>query len=89
MREFLLSISPLTHVDRIRAPLFVIQGANDPRVPRSEAEQILKAVRANGREAWFMLATDEGHGFRKKANRDRMNEAVIQFLDMHLLPATP
>jgi dipeptidyl aminopeptidase/acylaminoacyl peptidase len=89
MREFLLSISPLTHVDRIRAPLFVIQGANDPRVPRSEAEQILKAVRANGREAWYMLAADEGHGFRKKANRDRMNEAVIQFLDQHLLPATP
>jgi dipeptidyl aminopeptidase/acylaminoacyl peptidase len=89
MREFLLSISPLTHVDRIRAPLFVIQGANDPRVPRSEAEQILKAVRENGREAWYMLAMDEGHGFRKKANRDRMNEAVIQFLDLHLLPARP
>lgn len=89
MREFLKSISPLTHADRIRAPLFVIQGANDPRVPRSEAEQILAAVRANGRDAWFMLAADEGHGFRKKANRDRMGEAVIQFLDMHLLPAAP
>lgn len=86
MREFLHSISPLTRADEIRAPLFVIQGANDPRVPRSEAEQILKAVRANGRDAWYMLALDEGHGFRKKTNRDRMGEALIQFLDHHLLP---
>ncbi len=90
MREFLHSISPLTHAHKIARPLFVIQGANDPRVPRSEAEQILKAVRDNGQQAWYMLAMDEGHGFRKKDNRDRMAEAVIQFLDQHLLPpATP
>lgn len=86
MREFLHSISPLTHAHKIARPLFVIQGANDPRVPRSEAEQILKAVRDNGQQAWYMLAMDEGHGFRKKDNRDRMAEAVIQFLDQHLLP---
>ena len=86
MREFLHSISPLTHADKIATPLFVIQGANDPRVPRSEAEQILKAVRDNGQQAWYMLAMDEGHGFKKKDNRDRMSEAVIQFLDQHLLP---
>ncbi len=89
MREFLQSISPLTHAERIATPLFVIQGANDPRVPRSEAEQILKAVRENERQAWYMLALDEGHGFRKKENRDRMSEAVIQFLEQYLLPATP
>ena len=90
MREFLHSISPLTHAHKIARPLFVIKGANDPRVPRSEAEQILKAVRDNGQQAWYMLAMDEGHGFRKKDNRDRMAEAVIQFLDQHLLPpATP
>lgn len=90
MREFLQSISPLTHAQKIANPLFVIQGANDPRVPRSEAEQILTAVRDNGQQAWYMLAMDEGHGFRKKDNRDRMAEAVIQFLDQHLLPpATP
>jgi dipeptidyl aminopeptidase/acylaminoacyl peptidase len=89
MREYLQSISPLTHAERIATPLFVIQGANDPRVPRSEAEQILKAVRENERQAWYMLALDEGHGFRKKGNRDRMSEAVIQFLEQYLLPATP
>ena len=89
MRKFLTSISPLTRAEQIRQPLFVIQGANDPRVPRSEAEQILKAVRGNGLDAWFLLAQDEGHGFRKKANRDRMNEAVIQFLDQYLLPTAP
>ena len=89
MREFLTSISPLTRAEEIRQPLFVIQGANDPRVPSSEAEQILKAVRGNGLDAWYLLAQDEGHGFRKKANRDRMNEAVIQFLDQYLLPTAP
>ena len=89
MREFLTGISPLTQVDKIRAPLLVIHGANDPRVPRSEAEQIVKAVRANGSDAWYLLALDEGHGFRKKGNRDRMTDAVIQFLDQHLLPAAP
>lgn len=86
MRAFLTSISPLTNADRITRPLFVIQGANDPRVPQSESEQILKAVRANGQEAWYMLARDEGHGFRKKANRDRMGEAISLFLQAHLLP---
>lgn len=89
MRKFLTSISPLTRVEQIRRPLFVIQGANDPRVPRSEAEQILKAVRANGMDAWFLMAQDEGHGFRKKANRDRSTEAVIQFLDQYLVPDVP
>jgi len=89
MRQFLHDISPLTQAHQIRRPLFVIQGANDPRVPRSEAEQILEAVRENGETAWFMLALDEGHGFRKKSNRDRMTEAVIQFLDQHLLPTAP
>jgi dipeptidyl aminopeptidase/acylaminoacyl peptidase len=89
MRKFLTEISPLTHAAKIQRPLFVVQGANDPRVPRSEAEQILKAVRGNGQTAWYMLATDEGHGFRKKDNRDRLNEAVIQFLDQYLLSTTP
>lgn len=89
MRQFLNRISPLTQVDKITRPLFVIQGANDPRVPQSEAEQILRAVRENGQDTWYMLAKDEGHGFRKKPNRDRMTEAVIQFLDQHLQPESP
>ncbi len=86
MRQKLMEISPLTQVSKIKRPLLVIQGANDPRVPRSEAEQIVKAVRDNQQTAWYLLAMDEGHGFKKKGNRDRMGEAVVQFLDQHVLP---
>jgi len=78
---FFDEISPLKNADQIADPLFVIQGANDPRVPASEAEQIVAAVRDSGLEAWYMLATDEGHGFRKKSNRDAMNEAVVLYFD--------
>ncbi len=80
MRAFLESISPANHADKISKPLFIIQGLNDPRVPASEAEQILAAVRANGGEAWYLLARDEGHGFRKKSNRDFMRASVVLFL---------
>lgn len=81
MRAFLESISPLNHVDKITTPILIIQGLNDPRVPASESEQILAAVRANGGNAWYMLAKDEGHGFRKKSNRNAMSEAVVLFLE--------
>ncbi len=82
-------ISPLRHVDRIRAALLVIQGKNDPRVPQSEAEQIVRAVRAKGREAWYLLALDEGHGFQKKENRDFSTLATMLFLERMLSPAAP
>jgi len=85
MRKFLEAISPTTLSDKIRSPLFVIQGANDPRVPASEAEQIVKAVRANGRQVWYLLAKDEGHGFVKKTNRDLADQAVALFWEKHLL----
>lgn len=85
MREYLLSISPTNHVDEFMAPLFVIQGANDPRVPMSEAEQMVKSIRENNGTVWYMLAKDEGHGFRKKENRDRMTESVAMFLQENLL----
>ncbi|MFD0861668.1 S9 family peptidase [Sungkyunkwania multivorans] len=85
MRKFLMSISPTNHVDKIKRPLFVIQGANDPRVPASESEQMVKSIRNNNGMVWYMLAKDEGHGFRKKANRDRMTEAVALFLKENLL----
>jgi dipeptidyl aminopeptidase/acylaminoacyl peptidase len=78
-------ISPLNHVDRLAAPLFVIQGKNDPRVPQSEAEQIVRAVQAKGKEVWYLLALDEGHGFQKKENRDTMTAAVALFLEKQLL----
>ncbi|NBU29737.1 MAG: S9 family peptidase, partial [Caulobacteraceae bacterium] len=59
--------------------LFVIQGRNDPRVPWTEAEQIVSAVRGQGGEVWYMLAGDEGHGFRKKQNIDAQREAETMF----------
>ncbi len=77
---FFEEISPLKNADQITKPLFIIQGANDPRVPASEAEQILAAVRENGGDAWFLLAMDEGHGFRKKSNRDFQSETMTMFL---------
>lgn len=79
MRAFLEKISPTTNAHRIRIPLFVAQGANDPRVPASEAAQIVDTVRANGGEVWFLQFPDEGHGFRKKANVDFFRAAVMQF----------
>lgn len=81
MKAFLDKISPLTNVAKIQRPLFVVQGLNDPRVPASEAEQIVKAVRANGNEAWYLLAKDEGHGFRKKANQSVYLQTVVLFLE--------
>ena len=77
---FFDAISPLKNASRITRPLFTIQGYNDPRVPYTEAEQILAAVKANGVKAWFMMAMDEGHGFRKKSNREAQREAETLFL---------
>jgi dipeptidyl aminopeptidase/acylaminoacyl peptidase len=85
MREYLLSISPTNHADKIGKPLFVIQGANDPRVPATESEQMVKSIRDNNGTVWYMLAKDEGHGFRKKENRDKMSEAIALFLKVNLL----
>ena len=86
MREFLEGISPLNQVDRITSALFVSQGANDPRVPASEAAQIVAAVREQGGEVWYMLAHNEGHGFRRQSNRDLWLQAATLFLEQHLLP---
>ena len=77
---FLEEISPLGNADKINKPIFIIQGFNDPRVPYTESEQILEAVKANDVETWFLMAMDEGHGFRKKSNRDYQREAVTLFL---------
>jgi dipeptidyl aminopeptidase/acylaminoacyl peptidase len=85
MAEFLHRISPLTNVEKIRRPLFVVQGLNDPRVPASEAEQIVQAVRAQGGAAWYLLARDEGHGFAKKRNSDYQFLSTILFFREHLL----
>jgi len=87
MRAQLERISPLTRASEIRSALFVVQGANDPRVPASEAEQIVAAVRKAGQPVWYMLARNEGHGFRKKENRDLYLELYALFLKTHLTAA--
>jgi dipeptidyl aminopeptidase/acylaminoacyl peptidase len=85
MREYLIRISPTTNADRISAPLFVAQGENDPRVPASEARQIIEAVRKNNIPVWTLFARDEGHGFAKKNNRDYFTWAAILFFTEYLL----
>lgn len=85
MAEFLQRISPLTNVDKIRKPLFVVQGQNDPRVPVTEAEQMVKAIRAQGGTVWYLMAKDEGHGFAKKKNADFQFLSTILFFREHLL----
>lgn len=78
-------ISPLNNASKITSPLFVAQGKNDPRVPYTEAEQIVSAVRGNGQPVWYLLYADEGHGFQKKANADYYGAAAVLFWQQHLL----
>ncbi|HAN07732.1 MAG TPA: S9 family peptidase, partial [Acidimicrobiaceae bacterium] len=87
MRAHLENISPLNNVDKIGVPLFVVQGQNDPRVPVTEAEQIVAAIREQGGEVWYMNALDEGHGYRKKPNRDVYQQATVLFFEQFLLQA--
>lgn len=88
-RQFLLDISPITHADSIRAPLMVIHGANDPRDPVSEADQLVAAVRARGGSVEYLRFPDEGHGIRKTSNRVLAYRRIAAFLTRALLPATP
>jgi dipeptidyl aminopeptidase/acylaminoacyl peptidase len=85
MREFLLKISPLNNAEKIKKPLFVIHGKNDPRVPLNEAEQIVATVRKSGTPVWYLMAKDEGHGFAKKANADFQFYATVSFVKEFLL----
>jgi dipeptidyl aminopeptidase/acylaminoacyl peptidase len=85
MREFLTRISPTTNAVRITKPLFIAQGLNDPRVPATESEQMVKTIRENGGQVWYMLARDEGHGLSKKENRDYYESAAVLFLERFLL----
>jgi len=85
MRAFLESISPLNNVDKINIPLLVVQGKNDPIVPMSESEQLVKALRLRGQTVWYMNALNEGHGYDRKENRDLYQQATILFLQKYLL----
>ena len=86
MRAHLERISPLNNVSRISVPMFIIQGENDPRVPVTEATQMVAALREQGGSVWYMNALNEGHGYRKRENRDIMQQAMIMFLEKHLAP---
>jgi dipeptidyl aminopeptidase/acylaminoacyl peptidase len=85
MREHLERISPLTNAGKIKKPLFVIQGKNDPRVPYTEAEQIVAKVRELGTPVWYLRAENEGHGFARKENSDYQQLAMILFMQQTIL----
>lgn len=85
MRQYLESISPLNNADHIDIPLLVVQGRNDPRVPASESEQIVQAMRDRGRPVWYIEALNEGHGYSRKENVDVYEQATILFLQQYLV----
>jgi pimeloyl-ACP methyl ester carboxylesterase len=85
MRAFMEKIAPLNNAQKITKPLFVIQGKNDPRVPVNEAEQIVAKVQKNNTPVWYLVADNEGHGFRKRDNADFSFFAQIKFMQEYLL----
>ncbi|MBO3460326.1 S9 family peptidase [Aetokthonos hydrillicola Thurmond2011] len=85
MREFLLKISPVNNAQNIKKPLFVVHGANDPRVPLNEAQQIVATVKKNNVPVWYLTAKDEGHGFSKKKNIDYLFYATVMYVKQYLL----
>ncbi len=85
MRVFLNKIAPLNNAGKIRKPMFVVQGKNDPRVPVSEADQMVATLKKNNTPVWYLLAKDEGHGFAKKKNQDYQMYATVMFVKEYLL----
>jgi dipeptidyl aminopeptidase/acylaminoacyl peptidase len=85
MRAFLERIAPMNHVKELTKPIFIIAGANDPRVPKSEADQMVTALNGQGTPTWYLAAKDEGHGFAKKKNADFQFYATILFEQRYLL----
>jgi dipeptidyl aminopeptidase/acylaminoacyl peptidase len=85
MREFLEKIAPMNNIEKIKKPMFVIAGKNDPRVPVSESQQIADALKKQGTPVSLLIAKDEGHGYRKKANQDFQFYATVEFLQEYLL----
>lgn len=88
MRAFLERIAPLNQAHKIKNPILIVQGQNDPRVPLSEAAQMVAAIRKNGRPVWYMVGTNEGHGFAKKVNQDYLQAVEVLFWRRHLLGGT-
>jgi len=85
MREFLERIAPMNNIEKIKKPMMVVAGKNDPRVPVSESDQIVAALKKSGTPVWYVMAKDEGHGFQKKPNQDYQFYATVEFLQEFLL----
>jgi dipeptidyl aminopeptidase/acylaminoacyl peptidase len=85
MHEFLEKIAPMNNTEKIKKPMLVVAGKNDPRVPVTESEQIFAALKKQGTPAWYLMAKDEGHGFRKKQNQDFQFYTTVEFLQEYLL----
>jgi dipeptidyl aminopeptidase/acylaminoacyl peptidase len=85
MHDFLEKIAPMNNIEKIKKPMLVVAGKNDPRVPVSESEQIVAALKKSGTPVWFLTGKDEGHGFRKKVNQDFQFYATVEFLKEYLL----
>jgi dipeptidyl aminopeptidase/acylaminoacyl peptidase len=84
-RAWMEKTAPLNNAERIRKPLFVVQGRNDPRVPYTESEQIVAKVRANGLPVWYLRGENEGHGFARKENADFLFYAMVRFVEERLI----
>jgi dipeptidyl aminopeptidase/acylaminoacyl peptidase len=85
MAAFFEKMAPLNNIDKIKKPLFIIQGTNDPRVPVTEATQMRDKLKAQGNTVWYLEAKDEGHGFKKKPNIDFQRLAVIRYIQEYLV----
>jgi dipeptidyl aminopeptidase/acylaminoacyl peptidase len=85
MRAFLERIAPMNNVEKIKKPMLVVAGKNDPRVPVSESSQIAAGLKGQGTPVWYLMAKDEGHGYQKKSNQDFEFYASVLFLQDYLL----
>jgi dipeptidyl aminopeptidase/acylaminoacyl peptidase len=85
MHDFLEKIAPMNNIEKIKKPMLVVAGKNDPRVPVTESEQIVDALKKQGTPVWYLMAKDEGHGFRKKQNLDFQFYTTVEFLEEYLL----
>ena len=83
-RAKLVERSPITHMDKVRCPMLVVQGTNDPRVPKEESDQVVERLRARGVPVEYMVFEDEGHGFTKRANQDKAHDRIVDFLTEQL-----
>jgi dipeptidyl aminopeptidase/acylaminoacyl peptidase len=85
MAAFFERTAPLNNAQKITRPMFIIQGKNDPRVPYTEARQMVEKIKKNGGTVWFLMASDEGHGFNKKNNQDYQFYSTVAFVKKYLL----